>query len=784
MLNAGNSFEHLVAEYCKTQWAHEYISVNRSFNGRELDILINSDQEIILIECTTERGKRKAEHDISKIRDLRRVVTGDADIKPVRGYFITQHDPSPEVHDVAAENGTWIRACSFPAFVNEHNSSTLYIFERKKRAFGSVRNPVDDSTKVERNQYVQIPFRMTGSNQEFTLDRIIDDLIERRRTRLILTGDFGIGKSMTFREISYRLADKYENGEIYRFPIYINLRDAIAADYENASDIIDRHAIWLGLRNYRDKLVHAWATDCCILLLDGFDEVIRSGFTALTISARDIRYASSHIIRELVRHSEPTTPIMICGRQSYFPNIAEMDDCLGTKNFSHASLHDLSEREVRELYRKFFPRAKNPIIFDWLPQRPLLLAYLYFALDNQLKQSDEVFSVLSPGEGWDRLLARLCERETEVAKGAEPPQIRRLLERVALYARTNIAAVGNVTSLQFAQAYRDVFKAEPGLGVQQVLMRLPGLTPGGADEDRHFIDNTIFEAAQAGTVVEITEALSTRSQAVLNSEEYRSLFGLFRRTHSVISDLTAQVTITRLKQKNRLGILPVALAYASTAYDINVGNLVGDLLQCCFRDPEILLRHEDKLLNIIGAQFSRLELTDEILSRQKLKFADCIIEELDLSFQGAYLANILFSKTTVGRIFGSDELSPHYREIGLGGIGEEIISIDATDSEILSSELPPPIRALKIILKRLFWGPATGRKKNIFFHGIRDLNPIIIEHCLGVLLRHRIVYVQGQPTADDSVWYPNRIHGRRVGLIVDAPAPISDIVVSESVALT
>ena len=74
----------------------------RTFDGRELDILVETDSEYLLIECTIERSKKKAENDIGKIRDLRRSIFGDAPNKPIKGFFITQTDPSPEVHRVKA----------------------------------------------------------------------------------------------------------------------------------------------------------------------------------------------------------------------------------------------------------------------------------------------------------------------------------------------------------------------------------------------------------------------------------------------------------------------------------------------------------------------------------------------------------------------------------------------------------------------------------------------------------------------------------------------------------
>jgi hypothetical protein len=318
MPDPGAQFERLVSDFCRRTWDSSFVRQNRKIDNREIDILVESPDELIIIECTTERGKRKAETDISKIRDTRRAIVGDANLKPVRGYFITQHDPSADVHEVAAQHGSWIEACSLPAFVNKYNSSSDYITKRKMRPFGSVRNPANEDIAVSRNQYVSVPFRTVGSAIEISLNQIVQDVLERTSKRLILTGDFGVGKSMTFRELFYRFSEKYLDGETYRFPMYINLKDGSFDANDDAVDLIERHARWANMRAERDKLVHAWMSDCCIIFLDGFDEVARSGFNRLTTSSSHLRWSSAHIVRQIVRDSNPNTPIIICGRESYF----------------------------------------------------------------------------------------------------------------------------------------------------------------------------------------------------------------------------------------------------------------------------------------------------------------------------------------------------------------------------------------------------------------------------------------------------------------------------------
>jgi hypothetical protein len=145
--------------------------------------------------------------------------------------------------------------------------------------------------------------------------------------------------------------------------MYINLKDGSFDANDDAVDLIERYARWVNMRPQRDKLVHAWMSDCCIIFLDGFDKVARSGFNRLTTSSSHLRWSSAHIVRQIVQESNPNTPIFICGRESYFSNFKEMRECLGAESFSHVSLHDLSETEVIQLYRKILPTGRNPIIF-------------------------------------------------------------------------------------------------------------------------------------------------------------------------------------------------------------------------------------------------------------------------------------------------------------------------------------------------------------------------------------------------------------------------------------
>jgi hypothetical protein len=780
MIDPGKGFERLVVDFCKKNWSPETVHENRSFGGRELDVYIETDSEHVFIECTIERTKKKAENDIRKIRDLRRVIVGDAPTKSVRGFFITPQDPSPDVHKVAEDNGSWIEACSLPAFINKYNCSSSYLIERSKRPFGSVRNPADDSTSLDRNLYVSVQFNVVDTSQSITIDRIVDDIMQQNRLRYVLTGDFGVGKSMTFRELFYRLAEKYNNGESYRFPLYINLNDTSLDEHDDAVDLIERHAKWVGLRDKRDQLVHAWTSDGCIVLLDGFDELIRAGFTRLTTSSKDIRFASSHIIRAIISSSPKSTPILVSGRESYFATFSEMRESLGAANFSHVSLHDLKESEVIALYRKIIPKDKNPIVLDWMPQRPLLLSYIYFELRDRLKELGELLTPPSPGDGWNSLLNKLSSRETNVAKGAEPVQIRRLVERVALYARTNIAAEARATSLHIAQAFRDVFNMEPDLSVQQVLMRLPGLTAGHTNEDRSFIDRAIYEAAQAGSLVDAIEFLATRNKEFLKSDHCRKTIQLLKETRTAISTLTAEVVIAMLRERNALALLGIALLEVSSEFELRNGNLAADLLVCAMQEPSIALQHGLRSIAIRSALIPNLEVCKDSIQKVRLSFEDCVIETLELSVEPEELHSVAFVNCRFGTVDCQKSIVDELQTIGVTKIENTINVIDATNADILAMNIPDQFKITKIVLRKLFKQAGAGRKKAAFFRGIGDLDTELVDKCLSSLLSHKLVYVVGSPRSDSSVWHPNRAHANRANFLIDTLSLPDDVLLDWS----
>jgi len=387
---------------------------------------------------------------------------------------------------------------------------------------------------------------------------------------------------------------------------------------------------------------------------------------------------------------------------------------------------------------------------------------------------------LSPGDGWHTLLTRVCNREAEVIKSdAHPDQIRRLIERVALYARTDLSEPGHVSGLQISEAYRQIAEMEPVEAVQQVLMQLPGLSTGGAVEDRRFVDESLFEAAQAGTLVELIEHLSSNDRKILRAQPAKRLIELFLKTSSVITALTAQVVLAALREKSALGVVRPALREALRNEDLTCGNLAGDVFMCAAQQPDIHLGQDLPLIKLHGAYFKELELNPDVVAYSKVVLDNCLIDRFELDLKEDQLSRVEFNNTTVGTFACSSTVEQHLKQLGKDFKFLDKVTFDANNHDVLSGQLPKYLKAIITVSRNVFRPNIYGRTKYSFYRAASSLKQSLIDACLDVFLKNRLVYVVGNPNAPTSVWYPNRAQSRRANQLTNATNATSDKVVTE-----
>ena len=314
--------------------------------------------------------------------------------------------------------------------------------------------------------------------------------------------------------------------------------------------------------------------------------------------------------------------------------------------------------------------------------------------------------------------------------------------------------------------------------VQQVLMRLPGLSTGGVTEDRGFIDSNFFEAAQAGTLVELIEALGTRDKRVLR-DRCKPIVDLLRKTRSVITSLSAQVVIASLRQRNQLGVLGIAMAEAVSNTELNDGNTLGDVFMCALEQPQVGFRDDLKALALKGVYFTELELTKEAVGGKMISFHDCVIDRLELDLDKDSIGKVHFAGVHVGQLTCSGELLAELDAIGLAKAVDQQTSFDSTNSDILCLHISKDFKAVKIVLRKLFREHrVAGRSKGAFFRGIGTLKPIVMERALEALAKHRLIYVVGNPKLPSSMWHANRAQSKRANGLIELTTS-NDVVLSE-----
>ncbi|MDQ3730085.1 MAG: NACHT domain-containing protein [Actinomycetota bacterium] len=334
------------------------------------------------VEATTWRTKEKAQQDIAKLVKLYKKVTAKS--RPAQAWFVTQSEPTADQRAVAPKDGS-VRVLSFEQFRAQLVDAHGYLRDRDKYAFGSARDPSSGAIEVK-EKYIPLTMISRGS-----ASAAVEDVVEAvdRAGRVVVLGDYGAGKSMTLREVFAGLASRFRKGTTASFPIHLNLRDHHAQ--RNPAEALERHGRNLGFAE-PSQLVRAWRAGYAHLLLDGFDEMATPGWVGPTTRMRDIRRRSVELVRQMIRETPTGAGIVVAGRDHYFDSSAEMTDALGVgPPFIQYRLGEFSGDQIEE-YLKARGWAKG--LPDWLPARPLLLAYL--ANRGLLQQALDVQAGSSP----------------------------------------------------------------------------------------------------------------------------------------------------------------------------------------------------------------------------------------------------------------------------------------------------------------------------------------------------------------------------------------------------
>jgi len=733
------AFESEVLRIARAKWPKSAMSGATMLNGQERDGVFESDESVNFIEATTSRQMEKAKHDTKKMHAAIVDSIQKNPIKGARGWFVTSEEPTADQRDQVKKIGKGqVVAVSFAQFQQSVVDVGQYLHDRANHMFGSVLDPETKkySPKIE---YIPINFTSADEDQRWEIKSISAELLKGQR--FVLTGQFGAGKSMSLRQIFFRLRDEYLQAKTVIFPIYINLREHTGQS--EAVEVIERHARKIGFDS-PSSLVKAWRAKFVTLILDGFDELTSLGVQRASYSnLKLIRRRALEAVRQIITETPEGVGIITAGRDHFFASESEMGATLGFgSDFKLIKTTEFTKEQITEFLAK--EDLSDQYSFPaWLPTKPLLISYL--ASSGLLKAIATNKDLHSNFSSWDYLIDQICEREARIDdRYLDGPTLRKILCRLATYARVSDDGLGPLTPQQLSKAYYEICGFEADDQAWLTLQRLPGLGTYEVEADsKKFIDDEMVQVYRAGDVVDFI------------LDPYASL------TSTDFSDSFAQIG-------------HVAGEYSTEVYAKKAPPQTSTSIQGL-----IQILNERPALNSLKADIMNLS----IYSRVPIKypchvegvFFDNVVfnleDELDLS--GVVLDNCYFSMVEVGGET-NDSLIPTFSNCMIGELsgrlGMDLLPRDKfyeteiesfsthseTNAAIRNENISTGEKVLLILLRKIFVQSLSGRSEAALYRGMNTSEKQLVDPLVRFLNQNG--YLTPITRGGTSIWVPVRKH--------------------------
>lgn len=678
-------------------------------DGRERDEVIDTGTELIIIEATGSRKQSKAEYDLEKSRDLVRSLkaTNQFSEYNFRIILVTASEPTADQNKIvsSAKVGCPKEIISFATLFSRLFDARAYLRLRGSVSFGSIRNPADDNDlDVPPSSYIPTALNESSTGR----DRSAAQLAEYAQSggRYILFGDYGSGKSMTMRDIYFRMRDEFGLGKSTLCPVYLNLREHIAQTQPD--EALFRHAEKIGFRD-QYSLIAAWRAGYIALFLDGFDELTPPQFSVPVKSLRQARRFAVELVSNFLNATPKSAPIFIAGRQNYFDSADEARSALGYSTESKVlTLAGFDDDQIARYLKS--SKTKLP---NWLPSRPLLLGYL---ANSKILEEGEQLTSLSATAGWNQLLDRVCEREVRQIWGVgfDASDLRLFIEGLASRARRYLDLSRGLQDSDLQAVFSQVFGRDADTPANLLASRLPGLgaVPGRAST-REFVDTDFFDAAASGDLKRFIESPFAESPA-LND---------IKRSIGPLGSAMAAEFVDNLQSK-----LSVAIAQAARRATLAV--TAADLITIVMERQE---SYNGEAVVIEKASFDSIVI-DAAIDISNITFKECIFSTVELG-RGSISEerNNLpqFIDCAIDKmegVMGPDDL-PKGVLAGSSTV-EHYVGFAATNDAVMESALSAPVKVLLTILRKLFLQKGSGRQYGALRRGIppntaRFVDPIV-----------------------------------------------------------
>ncbi|MEU1208016.1 NACHT domain-containing protein [Nocardia sp. NPDC005825] len=718
--------------------------------GSERDGVFITDDAIHAYEFTISKKKEKAKGDAEKIAqlltDLGKIPENK--FKARTGWFVTREEPTADqrgaVQDVSRKFGGTIHAVSISVLQSRLCNSEDYLRCRSNAPFGSISSYRTDSGSPEIN--VKVCY-FDAANNRMETPELATKLIDGFRS--VVVGDFGVGKSHALRELYMDLRDKHiRSKRATPFPVHINLRDC--AGLKTPAEILRRHSEEVGFGSERN-LISAWRAGSCILLLDGFDEVVPSRWLGGASDLKDVRRKALFPIRRLVEETPAGTGVVVCGRPQYFSSYVEMPDALGFHpDTGILKIDNFTDEQLSEYLSA--AKVEDWAVPEWIPTRPLLIGYLVRRRDFADFDSSEQ---LSAAVAWRGFFDAICQREAGGLTAVRPAVIKSIISRVATLAKSQGDETTPMGMDVMRKAFIEIYNRQPDEEGNLLLMRLPGLAIAGENDsdtrvfvDRDLADTAYGEDLAAHLINPFAEhplsmaASWVTSASDLSIEVAASAIESREKTTEGNNKTSARSVLASAKRRQDQGNFDAVLADT-----LRVVSTLGS--------NDIPEKSLDSFI-IEGVWFHDLQMTSDKLSK-RLSYQDCVIQVLDISTteEGADVPH--FSKCIIGFLDGASSL-PEWLESYFSKCSiEQFSQQSSTTAGILQLSIDPTDRVALTILKKIYNQRGSGRRESALTRGLDQASRNLVPHALSKLISEG--WIHKTTSGGNTLYLP--VKGRR-----------------------
>jgi len=675
----------------------------------------------VLLEITERKDLAKLREDLAKFNTVVPMLLSERIFAEC--YFITENEP-PESIPKSAQ-AQHVVACSLATFASKFFDFESYHTARQDKPFGSSFNPF--TREPDRLRYIPVSYVDDNDSQEFDIAAISDRLLANEK--IVLTGDYGTGKSRCVREVYGELARSYKIGQT--IPIAIDLRNTWGLT--TAEEILSRHLNDLGLAKLQQHAISAIDKGTFILLLDGFDELGTQAWSEDPRALVTLRRRALEGVRDLVRRSR--SGLLITGRKNYFNSRLEMLEALGAPKdcITLQCQGEFSPEQFQRFIEEVLPGTEIPY---WLPRRPLICQVI-------AEMEDEHRHTVSGEFGdqtgfWDHFIRMVTTRESWIRHEMTPEAVQLVLRGLARHTRRLPGDFGPLQPSDIFSQFRKVLDAEPTAESAQILYRLPGLGLTDSDSStRQFIDRFLLDGLRGDDTCQI---ISQREHNACREVWLNPLGHL------------GQLLVARLARAHGRGEILTMASRASRNGNCTMSlDLTGALLSTL--NPNENFDFEG--LTISGGRITFCDLGMGHLSNLHIRDAYIELLMIDRSME----TDVTIDECAISIVVGvtheqglpswiNDCLVDYYQSV-------------QTTSRIKESHLSTQHQILCTVLQKTFFQKGAGRKEQALLRGLGQLDRGGYRNkILRILIREKILYVQKGD--DGSVYHPVRSETGRI----------------------